>query len=245
MPLFNFALRPVADIQAWRGPKGPTLSWFALSDGWFWLALAGQEILKVEGPMTPGDLPYVDYQVVRLWEDLIAMLPAVLSEVPTDVAERLEDRAAWDVVLERTKEADDAERAALGMGWWWERQLDNAYLAAAPKVHLWRRNEVIYARWSTPKSEHSWCPVEGEATIAVDDFLAELRAFDATFIAAMSERVTAIKSEGGIEGVNIDLAHLEHEQLDRATWLERALAAPTLPCNWNDARWILQQLGSH
>lgn len=245
MPLFNFALRPLADIQPWRSAGGPSLSWFGLSDGWFWIALSGQEILHVDGVMTAGDMPYVDYQVVRLWEDLITMLPAVLTKVPNDIAERLDDRDAWNVLTARARESDDAERAALGMSWWWERQLDNAYLAAAPVVHLWRRGDIIHVRWSTPASAESWTPVHGHATLAVDDFLRELRAFDHSFIAAMQERVSAIVRAGGIDGVAIDLAHLAHEQSDRSTWLELAIDKPVEPYDWNDARWILQQLGSH
>jgi len=245
VPLFNFTLRPLEDLQPWRGPHGPSLSWFGLSDGWFWLTLGGQNILQIDGEIPKGDLPYADYQVVRLWEDLIQILPQVLTEVPSDIADRLDDQTAWSHVLERAKAQNDAQRAAQGMGWWWQRQLDNAYLVAAPSVHLWRRNDIIHAQWSTPERNQGWTRVEGHTSFALEDFLDEVRAFDQAFLTAMHERVAAVAQLGGIPGVSLDLVHLAHEQRDRATWLESALEAAVAPYQWNDARWILQQLGEH
>jgi hypothetical protein len=56
-----------------------------------------------------------------------------------------------------------------------------------------------------------------------DDFIAELRRFDAELMNAMGERVQTLVERGGLRGVELDLERLVREQADRERWLERAL----------------------
>lgn len=53
--LFNFMLRPTAEIAPWGTPDNPTLSWFGLSDGWYWISIAGDEIFR--GRKTEVNVP--------------------------------------------------------------------------------------------------------------------------------------------------------------------------------------------
>jgi hypothetical protein len=89
---FRFELRPVDEIMPW-GDQDRTLHWFGLTDGWYWIELDGQELLCYSGDMLrrwrgeghEAARPYIDYQVARLWEDLIQIAPAVLEPVPADL----------------------------------------------------------------------------------------------------------------------------------------------------------------
>ncbi len=63
--LFNFQLRPVTAIAPF-GSGWPTLHWFGLSDGWYWLDVAGAELFRYsqalvkqeeERPPVEPDLP--------------------------------------------------------------------------------------------------------------------------------------------------------------------------------------------
>jgi hypothetical protein len=56
-----------------------------------------------------------------------------------------------------------------------------------------------------------------------DDFIAELRRFDAGLMSAMRARVQTLVERGGLPGIEIDLDGLVREQADRETWLDRAL----------------------
>jgi hypothetical protein len=85
---FGFDLRPLGDIVPWGKADDLSLHWFGLTDGWFWIELDGHVLLRYSDRCAARfqlDRPYVDYQVVRLWEDLITLIPAVLEPVPADL----------------------------------------------------------------------------------------------------------------------------------------------------------------
>lgn len=79
-------------VRPW-GRENPRLHWFGLTDGWYWIELGDQELLRYS-PDTlrrfrSDDLgprhPYVDYYIARLWEDLIDLPPMVMQPVPDDL----------------------------------------------------------------------------------------------------------------------------------------------------------------
>lgn len=225
--LFNFILRPTADIEPWGAPDKPSLSWFGLSDGWYWLSLGDDEVFR--GCATPPDAPpYVDYQVVRLWEDVLDLVPLALTPVTRDAAAMVGGAPlAWarraDEMLDQARD-DDLDQVVDTLDWWRSRRLDAGHLSFAPRVWFWRVGDEFHAAWvSQPQGADLWAPVKGFLQMPVDAFLNELRDFDARFMGAMRERVQRLRSEGGRAGVHIDLDHLEHEQTDREQWLSRAL----------------------
>jgi hypothetical protein len=140
---FHFRLRPVDEILPW-GNERPSLSWFGLSDGWYWLEIDGQELFRVSDTR-PKIPPYVDYQVVRLWEDILEIAPDVLGEVPSDIAAQLCDPDGWLAAVERIQADDtlDEELVENGLGWWRARYLDSSHLVAAPRLWLWRTGELL------------------------------------------------------------------------------------------------------
>lgn len=102
--LFQFQMQSLEKIEPWGGEK-PSLSWFGLTDGWCWWNVDSQELFRYsqaviekwtnEYPDAQIILPYVDYQVVRPWEDLLQCLPAVLNPVPDDLIQRTQDLEKW------------------------------------------------------------------------------------------------------------------------------------------------------
>jgi Family of unknown function (DUF5984) len=42
---FEFELRPLAEVLPWGGER-PRLSWFVLTDGWYWIDVQGHEFLR-------------------------------------------------------------------------------------------------------------------------------------------------------------------------------------------------------
>jgi hypothetical protein len=239
----HFALRPVAAIQPWSNDGRPSLSWFGLSDGWYWLEVGDQELFRA-ADAPAGTPPYADYQVVRLWEDILAIAPAVLDEVPADVAANVRDHESWLAAVERIVADDrlDHELVADGLRWWHERELDSGHFVAAPKLWLWRSGESVDRLWRSsaqPAAAELWRPAAGFGRQSLASFVSELRRFDREFVSAMAERVAALVRDGGRPGVEIDLDQLQREQRDRATWLARALASAPAASDWDRARELL------
>src|SRR4051794_3484764 len=112
--LVNFSLRSPADITPWSTANGePTLHWFGHTLGWYWINLGGAELFRYHDESlahwartVPGEFrsPYDEYEVARLHEDLLSMLPAVLEPVPPPVAARLHPPDQWRTWLERANE---------------------------------------------------------------------------------------------------------------------------------------------
>jgi hypothetical protein len=68
-------------VLPWGDP--PSRHWFGLTDGWYWIEPAATNCCA--GPGSMALRPCVDYQVVRLWEDITVLTPELLEPVPADL----------------------------------------------------------------------------------------------------------------------------------------------------------------
>lgn len=232
----QFRLRPVDDIAPW-GPvpsqnastpdwlRRPHLHWFALTGGWFWIEAGEAELYRYsqaainamvrEQPVAPWvsevlEIPYDDYQVARLWEDLLELLPDVLEPVPPQLAASLGPDGPWtawereaetavEAVEDETlyENAQDMREAAAG--WWWKRHISTAYLQAGPQIWFWSDGSNAHIEWDNRALSLDGVPVWeallGHHTIPVADFLEEVRSFDAQFMRQMHDRVASAQAE--------------------------------------------------
>ncbi|WP_280670683.1 MULTISPECIES: DUF5984 family protein [unclassified Kitasatospora] len=240
---FRFGLLPVHDIHPWGGER-PELSWFGLTDGWYCIDLAGHELLRysdrtlerLRGRQSGAQpSPYVDYFVVRLWEDVLDVLAAVMEPVPADLVGFVsEDHADWPPSdgLEAAAEMDvdaesEVEAAAVWRGDHW---FSMGHLRNPPELCWWRTlgegEDVITVTWRhRPDADIEFAaPETGRVTVPTSEFVAAVTEFDRALLAAMEQRVAELEAGGIPAGVHIDLRHLRREQQDRATWLQRAWA---------------------
>jgi hypothetical protein len=227
---FRFELRPIGDIEPWGAGERPELHWFGLTDGWYWIELAGHELLRYS-PATlrrwrsDGDevaRPYVGYYVARLWEDLIGMLPGSLEPVPGDLVELVSgDRSDW-----RAGVAPHTDAAAL---WYGEHCLDLGYLRRPPHIRWWRTvadgADVMTVAWrSPPDAEIGYAaPTRGRARVPTDSVVTAMADFDRALLAAMARRITDLATAGPPPGVHVDMPRLRAEQRTREKWFKRAL----------------------
>ncbi|MGW1997035.1 DUF5984 family protein [Embleya sp. NPDC001921] len=256
---FRFVLRPLCDVRPW-GEDVPRLGWFILTDGWYWIELGGHELLRYAErspgprssppagcaePREPGGLDaYVDYHVVRLWEDLVELMPRVLEPVPPDLLDFVAG-AIPDAGRPRASEAPEAEAArywhaghALGMG----------HLSAAPDIRFRRTLSddadtmtVTWAHAADPDDEDPiafTAPPTGRVTFPTEAFIAAVTTFDRELFAAMEQRVAGFEASGPPAGVDVDPRALRREQLDRATWLRRAMSRRA------DTDWSAVRMGA-
>ncbi|WP_141955499.1 DUF5984 family protein [Actinoallomurus bryophytorum] len=227
---FRFALTPMDRVQPWGWEEDPHLHWFGLTDGWYWIELGDQELLRYS-PETlewfgRDDLglrhPYADYQVVRLWEDLIDLTPMVMQPVPND----LEPFISADVP--ERPDLDDDEDAWSAMVWCSEHYLDPGYLRAAPEVCAWRSlagDDTVTVAWQHPRDDEIvfTAPQAGQVTVPTEAYLTAVRRLDTELMAAMHDRITELELVGPPQGVRIDMDQLRAEHHGRTTWLSEHL----------------------
>lgn len=252
--LIQFVLTPIEDIGAWGAAEAPNLHWFGLSDGFYWLHLGDEELFRFSDSFLerypdepPPALPYVDYYVVRLHEDLLEMLPDVLEPIPADLADLVgdADRAS---ALKRTADrwdeehctADDFEVYVQAVTWWGERSLRTNYLVYPPRIDIWRVGDTVSIRWDN--REHLdddipiWSAQAGELSMHVDAFLAAVRSFDERFMAAMRCRVAAAETDWPRPDIFTDPKALQAEQVMRERGLAIALAQGPKWSDWETIR---------
>ncbi len=228
---FRFGLTPLDQVRPW-GRERPKLHWFGLTDGWYGIDLGDHELLRytertVRALRGDGDgsapHPYTDYFVVRLWEDMIALLSAAMEPVPDDLV----GFVAGNPLQWSWEETPEAEAAAQ---WHGDRTLNMTYLRIAPYIRWWRTvaggNDSMTVTWehaADPENEIEYAaPAAGRVTMPTAAFLAAVTALDHALLAAMEQRVGELEAAGAPTGVELDLEQLRRDQQDRATWLRRA-----------------------
>jgi hypothetical protein len=224
---FHFELRPLDEVTPWGDP--PSLHWFGLTDGWYWIECGGHELLRRTRLDDPR--PYVDYQVVRLWEDIIVLTPEVLEPVPADLIPFIaSDPGQWVCDwLDFAGGDDDPDApenpvvtAAL---WHGEHYLDFGYLRNAPRLRFWRtvhgdRDEMTVDWRHADDGEIGF--TAGAAvrlSVTTAEYLTAVHTFDRELMAAMQQRIEELEARGGLPCVDLDVAGLRREHEDRARWL--------------------------
>lgn len=219
-----FELRPLSDVQPWGDSKsGLRLHWFGLTDGWYDVIIDEHRLYSGLGE-THG----IDYQVVRLWEDLLTVAPYALENVPEPLASRLADFDAWTAWVEKTWDLDDRDDVvSTALDWWFHREMSASHLVRAPRLRMWRCGDDLHLHWkSTPGETPVWSSPNGRATTNANAFREELIKFDRELIAAMGTRVSEIERNWSRPEIAIDVKHLRREHADRALSLQQAFEGP-------------------
>jgi hypothetical protein len=228
---FRFELTPLKKVGPW-GTARPVLHWFALTDGWYCIDLDGHEVLRYS-ERTVQELrrdsdgtqphPYVDYYVVRLWEDMIALVSDAMEPVPPDLVDLAADTSpdwAWL----------DTPEAEAAMTWHSAGYLYTGYLRVAPHVRLWRtvigEDDTVTVTWeqqTDPEGVIEFAgPQSGRVTMATNEFLTAVIELDRALFAAMDQRIRELEASDPVPDVELDVEQLRREHRDRATWLQRA-----------------------
>ena len=254
MIAFRFELLPLDDVSAWGGDDRPTLHWFGLTEGWYWIEVGGHELLRYSTIDSPH--PYVDYYVVRLWEDILDLLPAVLEPVPAELQPFIgSDAAQWAVDPDDT--GDDSatpaheeapeDPADMAAAWYGSHDLDLGYLRAAPRLRFWRvvdgdRDDVTVDWQHDPGGEVVFTAGRSlRICVPTAEFVEAVLAFDRDLISAMGRRVDLLERHGGRAGVHVDLPGLRHEHQERAHRIRTPQPEAPTP-DWEVVRQGVQQL---
>ncbi len=246
MPLFEFNLRKIEDVRPWGTPPKKSLHWFGLTDGDYHLDVKGKQLFRYSPEILTlwhkqyeaiDDTEFADYCVVRLWEDILDILPHILEPLPPALFEiikspqlqknfensiqSLASEDEWDEMFDLRCQATQ---------WIWSRKLDTAYLIKGPRIWLFRYEGEIMIRWDNEgeyiDGMQPWSEIQGEEKYSVTDFLFELTLFNDRLMEQMKSRIDYIIRENPIPDVEIDLDSLANDHRDRSIWLRQALNAP-------------------
>jgi len=238
--LFNFRLFPLETIKPWRSGGESYLHWFGLTDGCYWLRAGnaelfryGEQYLSVQ-VAKHGCEPYVCYNVSRLWEDIVQMLPAILTPIPQAFADQLtasglitwRERAAhW---LEHREDDQSIALYVQATEWLQGHHLGTGYLNNAPTIYFWSDGRRVHIEWDNRDQQKDGVPIWGAEfgtwSLSVQTFLAEVQSFNAQFIEAMQGRVELIRAGSALPNLVVDQDQLIVEQAQRSTWLEKSLS---------------------
>lgn len=226
--MFEFELTSLDLVTPWGKSPNLSLHWFGLTDGKYRIRVGDDYLLNYSGDFLAriGDATsFVEYQVVRLWEDILEMLPSILEPVPDELHYLLEasarDRKEW---YERATDEDLPEECTY---WLCDRELNCGYLTHAPQITIWSTENDVIVSWdcelNTENGDPVWSATRGSYKMSRTEFLNAVTEFDAALIAQMKERVDGVVSGWKSDTINIDLGQLICEQDDRSTWLANHL----------------------
>jgi hypothetical protein len=236
--LINFTLEPVEKIQPWGSPGDLSLSWFGLTDGQYWIQAGESTLLEYsEHAQGFGATRYCNYQVVRLYEDLMDMLPFILEPVPAHLVQYLsgDSRVAWheayDSWLDRNVDHQGQEQYEIidaATSWMGKRSLDSLYLTPSANIVIWSDAESVYFEWDNRTKifncQPAWTALRGRYQLTRDEFMTEIKSFHSRLMEQMSSRVDQVLSGVLSAEINIDLAALAREQGERCHSLDQALS---------------------
>jgi len=224
-----------------------SLSWFGLTYGSYRLEVGNEKLFSyseqmsaiwtAESPGFCGD--YVDYQVVRLWEDILEILPNVLEPIPLELAQLFSTHNLQVSALNQRVEKSlrsghiNQDIAKAAVCWIQDRTLDTGYLINGPSIWLWSDQDSVTITWDNRNSlingVEVWSAKHGSYSMPRSVFLKEVELFNDDFIAQMSQRVDDICAGWNRPHIRIDIENLRKQQLERPRELEHKLHFPANP----------------
>lgn len=229
--LFNFRLKPVKDVALFGEVGDYSLSWFGLTDSWYWIKMGDDELLRyhddfIKYYQSEGELleqPYVDYYAVRLWEDLLEIVPSILEPVPESILQHFnpgQDSLQYLRNVDNwSNKNGDRKTVNLATGWIHDRKLDLGYLTNPSIIHMWTDGTTMFINWDNREFQENdipiWSSQYGQFSLPILDFIDEILSFDKRLMYAMNERVQSACKDWPLPDVNIDLDYLKIEHRER------------------------------
>jgi Family of unknown function (DUF5984) len=249
--IFEFELDPIENVQPWGESPNERIHWFGLTQGIYRLKVGNEYLLNYTDEFTDyisKNHPqiyykgtYVDYYVVRIWEDLIDLLPTILEPVPKDLQHFFksdykvqktwfEKVNEWEEKAESQKTQTNDEISNIcdaAIYWIQNRQLECWYLSPPAKIWFWADENDVIISWDNAdtivEGFQVWSAKRGNFRINRDEFIAELKQFDKKLFAEMEKRVDIICKTWNNNKVSINFEQLKGEQIQRATLMENHL----------------------
>ncbi|MCD1257297.1 hypothetical protein B5M42_000410 [Paenibacillus athensensis] len=204
--MFKFLLKGLEEITPWGEGNQRYLHWFGLTDAWYWLDIEGVQLLRYSDEFLQkylSQLPYVDYQLARLFWDFTGIVRDVLAPIPDEVFANIRTFENFEAYLDTladwlehewdgTEEVYDRIYVPASQ-WVAQRRLDSSYLIGAPRIYFFRNGEQFYVRWIADFVDEQgvpmWQTAKGEYVVDFGTFVAGLQQSVRAFAGAMDKQV--------------------------------------------------------
>lgn len=259
MSVFRFELAAVEEITPWGLPNDPSLSWFALTLGDFWIELGDATLFQY----TPEALamwpkhptPYADYQIASCVRDLRSCLEPALEPLPTELAAIAADVGALSELRTRTRATaalidpdDNADLHYTAWRWLGERSPWMGYFVEPPRFQFVRLGNEIQIGYDNRECRLDgvplWTAQLGSHRLSIDAFIAALNDISTSLLAAMAARIDDLAAGRAAPQTPVDIASLREQH---TTW-QNELTAPIAPREpdvpWSDTLAALTRLGA-
>lgn len=236
--LIEFSLRPVLEIEPWGTPGDLHLSWFGLTNGQYAIC-AGQDVLfqYSQYARALGAPQRCEYQVARLHEDILNIVPYVLEPVPAslvpyisgEVAERW--REHFELWYNQNEGLSDNKRywevLEAATAWRSKRHVDSLYLSPPANISVWSDIQSVYIEWDNRNSlfdgHPAWTAIQGRHKMPRSLFIQEIESFHSRLMQEMNERVDQVARGALSTDIQIDVPGLKHEHERRCECFRNAL----------------------
>ncbi|UJR83186.1 DUF5984 family protein [Sandaracinus amylolyticus] len=232
---FEYRLTPLEQYEPWNAERA--VSWFELTDGEQVVRLGEQEIFSSQISVAEehGQRRWLDYSVVRMWEDLLELFPYAKEPVPREIARRLDPGAGWDSWRDQAWKVIDAADGSMAaeleeaFNWGRRRTLDVGHLVAAPRLTFARVDDIVIVtcepRGDTSAMGWHWLCEPARVELPLQSLVDEVERFSRTLLAEMAQRVAA-SGAGALAGrAIVDLTSLNAQHVRREEQLAAALRA--------------------
>lgn len=255
--LFSFNLLPLDQVDAWGEPGELRLHWFGLTLGEYWIRAGTDTLFEYKEPTgTSASGRYCEYQVSRLYEDVLEIIPAILEPVPTDLiryisgdsARQFENRICeWEESSEESAEGSDRwDRVYEASLWIAERSLDSGYLTVSSGIRIWSDESVVNIEWDNRDrlrdGRDVWSAKHGSYALSRDNLLQEFISFHERLMMQMGERVDEVLSGAITSVVDIDLDLLQKQQSDRSNLSDSKIGPRVGSTDWNVVQKAIARL---
>lgn len=236
--LINFTLAPLEKIIPWGQPGSYCLHWFGLTFGEYWIQAGEATLFEYsDHARAAGAERYCTYQVVRLYEDLMDMLPYILEPVPDALVPYISGdgagilRSAHEAWCERADDVPDEDGlfdfADVAVMWVGKRRLDSSYLAPSANIAIWSDEEHVHIEWDNRDRQlggsPAWSASLGSYRVSQSEFIEEMKSFHVRLMEQMAARIEQVASGQLRSEIQIDLAALAREHEQRTCSLDAAL----------------------
>lgn len=258
MPCFRFELAAVESIVPWGAPEDPSLTWFALTLGEFWIELDSDELFRY----TPEVLAawghanvHADYQIASCVRDLRSSAGPALAPLPVELERLAGDVAGLDELQTSTRRVaeaidPDAEADLYYKAWRWlgERSPAMSYFVEPPRFHFVRVGDDIQIGYDNRACQIDGVPVWtaqlGAYRLPVETFVAAITGVSTALLDAMAARIDELAAGRATPQTAVDIASLRAQHV---TW-QNEFAWPLAPSEpdvaWTDTLAALATLGA-
>lgn len=266
--LFNFHLLQLNKIRPWEHNNQKYLNWFGLTDGWYWMDVETDELFRYTDDIvsswdkelgTQAEFSYVDYQVVRFWEDLLDMLPNILEPIPTNILQKI--NLGTDMLDYRKKVFDylfiqdngdlsenSFDTLEITTSWIDKRLLPTSHLLHSPFIWFWNDGKNMFIHWDNRSvfkdNIQVWKANFGTYSISIQQFIDELRLFDKNLMNAIQLRINEIREGWKHSEIEINISEIERQQNERSKWLEQSFVKAHLQKSpkWDEIQAMLEKI---